>query len=90
MQSLTPRGRWVLPHARPLILLRRTHGLSFFCVSRRTQGLSPFFYMSLAFAAFYDALVFSVLPDAVSYIGAGLIVTAAAILVWREARPNRF
>ncbi|MCP4819217.1 MAG: DMT family transporter [Shimia sp.] len=51
--------------------------------------VSPFFYTSLAFAAFYDALVFSVLPDAVSYVGAAMILTAAAILVWREARPGR-
>ncbi|WP_132860310.1 DMT family transporter [Shimia isoporae] len=50
--------------------------------------VSPFFYTSLAFAALYDALVFSVLPDAVSYAGAGLIIAAAAILVWREARPR--
>jgi len=50
--------------------------------------VSPFFYTSLAFAALYDALVFSVLPDSVSYIGAAMILTAAAILVWREARPR--
>lgn len=51
--------------------------------------VSPFFYTSLAFAALYDALVFSVVPDAVSYVGAAMILTAAAILVWREARPRR-
>ena len=51
--------------------------------------VSPFFYATLAFAALYDALVFAVLPDVVSWIGAGLILTAAAILVWREAGPRR-
>lgn len=48
--------------------------------------VAPFFYATLAFAAVYDALVFSVLPDVVSWIGAGVILTAAAILVWREGR----
>lgn len=48
--------------------------------------VAPFFYATLAFAALYDALVFSVLPDVVSWVGAGVILTAAAILVWREGR----
>ncbi|MGR3712723.1 MAG: DMT family transporter [Shimia sp.] len=50
--------------------------------------VSPFFYTTLAFAALYDALVFTVLPDTISWIGAGMILTAAAVLVWREARPR--
>ncbi|WP_299426708.1 DMT family transporter [uncultured Shimia sp.] len=50
--------------------------------------VSPFFYTSLAFAALYDALVFSVLPDAISWLGAGIILCAAAVLVWREARNS--
>ncbi len=50
--------------------------------------VSPFFYTSLAFAALYDAAVFSVLPDAISWLGAGIILCAAAILVWREARTR--
>ena len=44
--------------------------------------------MTLAFAALYDALIFGVHPDRVSWIGAGLVLTAAAILIWREARPR--
>ncbi|MFY0618339.1 DMT family transporter [Shimia sp.] len=51
--------------------------------------VSPFFYTTLAFAALYDAVVFSVLPDAISWVGAAIIMTAAAILVWREARQTR-
>ncbi|KPA21532.1 Riboflavin transporter [Shimia sp. SK013] len=50
--------------------------------------VSPFFYTTLAFAALYDALVFTVLPDTISWIGAAMILTAAGILVWREARPR--
>lgn len=48
--------------------------------------VAPFFYTSLAFAALFDAVVFNVLPDVVSWTGAIIILTAAAILVWREAR----
>lgn len=48
--------------------------------------VSPFFYTTLAFAALYDALVFTVLPDLISWVGAGIILSAAALLVWREVR----
>lgn len=51
--------------------------------------VSPFFYTTLAFATAYDALVFTVLPDAISWIGAAIILTAAAVLVWRETRPQK-
>ncbi len=50
--------------------------------------VSPFFYAALAFATLYDAVIFSVIPDAISWLGAGLIITAALVLVWREARPR--
>ncbi|MEQ9695056.1 DMT family transporter [Shimia sp. SDUM112013] len=48
--------------------------------------VSPFFYTTLAFATLYDALIFKVLPDTVSILGAVLILTSAAILAWRETR----
>ncbi|CUH54184.1 DMT family transporter [Shimia marina] len=48
--------------------------------------VAPFFYAALAFAALYDAIIFGVIPDRVSWIGTALILCAAAILVWREAR----
>lgn len=48
--------------------------------------VSPFFYCALAFAALYDAVIFGVLPDAVSWGGAALVLTSAAILAWRETR----
>ncbi len=46
--------------------------------------VAPFFYAALAFATLYDALIFSVIPDHISIIGAVIILTAAAILIWRE------
>lgn len=51
--------------------------------------VSPFFYLTLAFAALYDALFFGVRPDAVSWTGAALILIGAAILAWRETRHKR-
>lgn len=46
----------------------------------------PFFYATLVFAALYDAILFGVLPDAVSYAGAAVILSGAGLLAWREAR----
>ncbi|WP_299351883.1 DMT family transporter [uncultured Shimia sp.] len=48
--------------------------------------VSPFFYTTLAFATLYDAVTFQVVPDPVSWAGAGLILTGAAVLAWRESR----
>ena len=48
--------------------------------------VTPFSYLTLVFAALYDALVFDVLPDAVSVLGAGVILAGAGLLAWRERR----
>ena len=48
--------------------------------------VAPFAYSTLVFAAIYDLAVFSVLPDAVSVLGAGTILAGAGLLAWREAR----
>ena len=47
--------------------------------------VSPFFYASLVFATLYDLLVYGVIPDAVSILGAACILAGAALLAWREA-----
>jgi len=44
----------------------------------------PFTYMTLVFAALYDAAIFGVLPDIVSAMGAAIILTGALALLWRE------
>ncbi|KMW57853.1 Arginine/ornithine antiporter ArcD [Candidatus Rhodobacter oscarellae] len=49
----------------------------------------PFSYGTLVFATLYDALFFDVLPDAVSWTGAGVIIAGALLLAWREARAAR-
>lgn len=48
--------------------------------------VTPFSYVTLIFAALFDLAVFGVVPDAVSYIGASIIVAGAALLAWREGR----
>ena len=48
--------------------------------------VAPFSYGTLIFAALYDLVVFDVVPDAVSILGAGIIIAGAALLAWREAR----
>lgn len=48
--------------------------------------VAPFSYATLVFAALYDYLGFGARPDAVTILGAAIILTAAAILAWREGR----
>lgn len=48
--------------------------------------VAPFFYAALVFAALYDAIVFSVIPDVISILGAATILSGASLLAWREAR----
>lgn len=51
--------------------------------------VTPFSYMTLLFATLYDLLIFDIVPDAISWTGAAIIVTGALILVWREGRQRR-
>ena len=46
--------------------------------------VAPFSYVTLVFAALYDFAIFAQIPDAYSWAGAGLILTGAMILAWRE------
>jgi drug/metabolite transporter (DMT)-like permease len=51
--------------------------------------VTPFSYLTLVVAAGYDFAVFGQRPDAISILGAGVIVAGAALLAWREARRAR-
>jgi drug/metabolite transporter (DMT)-like permease len=46
--------------------------------------VTPFSYMTLVFAALYDAIFFDVIPDGVSLLGATIILSGATLLAWRE------
>jgi drug/metabolite transporter (DMT)-like permease len=48
--------------------------------------VTPFSYIALIFASLYDLIIFDVWPDAISWIGAGVILSGAALLAWREGR----
>ncbi|MCX7558992.1 DMT family transporter [Sulfitobacter sp. F26204] len=48
--------------------------------------VAPFSYATLLFAALYDVLFFAVIPDSVTYLGAGTIISGAVLLALREAR----
>lgn len=49
----------------------------------------PFTYATLVFASLYDGVIFGVIPDAVSFAGAAIIVSGGALIAWREARLAR-
>jgi drug/metabolite transporter (DMT)-like permease len=51
--------------------------------------VAPFSYATLIFAAAYDALFYGVLPDAITYAGAAIILTGALWLALREARLKK-
>ncbi|MFQ1699035.1 DMT family transporter [Loktanella agnita] len=48
--------------------------------------VTPFSYLTLVFAATYDAVLFDVIPDRISVTGAAVILTGASLLAWRERR----
>lgn len=51
--------------------------------------VAPFSYATLIFATLYDFLGFGAVPDAVTILGAGIILTGAAVLAWREGRLRK-
>jgi len=52
--------------------------------------ITPFSYLTLVFAALYDAALFGVIPTPLSLLGAVTIIAGAALLAWREAVNRRF
>lgn len=49
----------------------------------------PFSYATLVFATLYDFGVFRVVPDALSFTGAGIILAGGILLAWREGRRRQ-
>lgn len=48
--------------------------------------VAPFSYGTLIFAALYDVAFFGVVPDAITLLGAAIIIAGAILLALREAR----
>jgi drug/metabolite transporter (DMT)-like permease len=84
---------WQMPSARQWVALVAIGGLMaiaqlcFVNAMARSDAsfVSPFLYCTLIFAAFYDAVVFEVMPGFISLLGAGIVLAGAALLAWREA-----
>jgi drug/metabolite transporter (DMT)-like permease len=51
--------------------------------------VAPFSYGTLIFAALYDVVFYKVIPDAVTLIGAAIIISGAILLAVREARAKK-
>ena len=51
--------------------------------------LSPFNYLQLVGAAIIGFILYDALPDAVTWAGAGVIVSAGLYIAWREQRRRR-
>ncbi|MEL7131424.1 MAG: DMT family transporter [Pseudomonadota bacterium] len=50
--------------------------------------VAPFSYGTLIFAALYDIAFYGVMPDAITILGASVIIAGALLLAWREARQT--
>jgi drug/metabolite transporter (DMT)-like permease len=50
--------------------------------------VAPFSYGTLVFAALYDVMFYRVIPDWVTFLGAGVIISGAMLLAWREGRAR--
>lgn len=92
--SLAVLPVWVPPTAAQWVLLAGT-GVSMaiaqaFFVNGMARAdasfVAPFSYATLIFAALYDAIFFDVIPDAITLLGAGIIIAGAVMLALREAQ----
>ena len=50
--------------------------------------VTPFFYVTLVFAALYDFAIYAAVPGTISLLGIALILSAAGLLAWRETRRS--
>ncbi|MBI1418740.1 MAG: EamA family transporter [Limimaricola sp.] len=50
--------------------------------------VAPFEYLSLVLAIFWGLLVFGEWPDAVAFVGIGLIIASGLYTLWRESRAR--
>ncbi len=51
--------------------------------------VTPFSFLTLVFAALFDAVVFRAVPDLISVTGSAIIISGAALLAWREAHLRK-
>lgn len=83
---------WIMPSPTQFLLLAllgvsMACGQSLFIQSMRNAEASfviPFSYSTLIFATVYDFTLYGEFPDALSQLGAAIIVAGAILLAWRE------
>ncbi|WP_370228588.1 DMT family transporter [Cognatishimia sp.] len=86
--ALGPTAIWLLICAGLLGALG--HILSVEAVKRaKVSTLAPFDYFGLIVALGLDALLFSVLPGSLAFVGMLVIVAAGLLAIWQETRPVR-
>ncbi len=96
--TLTVLPFWVMPTGAQwaalitLGLLMATARACFMNAVARADAsfIMPFSYVTLIFASGYDLLIFDVWPDGVSYDGAGITLSGASLLAWRERRHRAY
>ncbi|MCB1343660.1 MAG: DMT family transporter [Pseudooceanicola sp.] len=87
---------WQMPDATQWLALAAIGGLMACAQTAFINGMAradasfvaPFSYATLIFATLYDFAVFDVLPDAVSVLGALVIIGGALLLAIREGRAG--
>ncbi len=84
---------WQMPTAQQWLALAGVGGMMAAAQASFVNGMAradasfvaPFSYATLIFAVLYDALFFQILPDAISWLGATIIIAGAVLLALREA-----
>ena len=88
---------WISPSLTQLALMAAVGFLmvtaqAFFIQSMRSGEASlmvPFSYATLLFAGLYDLILFDVIPDHLSLMGAAIILASGVVLAVREGRKSR-
>ncbi|MCV2893518.1 DMT family transporter [Lentibacter sp. XHP0401] len=92
--SLAVLPVWHMPTAAQWLVLAGVGSAmacaQFFYVSAMARAeasyIAPFAFTTLIFAAAYDAALFNAWPDAVTALGALVILSGAGLLAWRESQ----
>lgn len=86
---------WPAPAQWPLLVgvgLSVVSAQACFLMAMRETDASfcaPFFYTTLVFAALLDLAVFAEVPDALATLGAGVVVSGALVIAWRDRGRDR-
>jgi len=69
------------------LLMLSAQSLFLFAIRRGDASfVAPLFYATLVFAALYDFTIFGIIPSALSFAGAGIIILGALLMAWSERR----